>query len=220
MKKQRFPDIEKQIRKIRKEYRFGTLLRKDLAADPWDQFARWFLDAVKKSDNNANVMTLATSAKNVTSARCVLLKGFDERGLLFHTNLNSVKAEQILENPQGAAVFYWPALERQVIATGRIHQIPVKEAKLYFKSRPRESQIAAWCSLQSRVLKNREELDSRFQQWSEKFKGKEVPFPAHWGGFRLKPVEFEFWQGRANRLNDRLRYRQAGKSWLIERIEP
>ena len=216
----KFADIEKQIKKIRKECHFGTLLRKDLAPSPWDQFARWFSDAVKRSDYKANVMMLATSAKGSVSARSVLLKDFDKRGLLFHTHLNSLKARQIKENPRACAVFYWPETERQVIVTGRVIQIPAKETKLYFQSRPRESQIAAWCSLQNRVLKNREELDARFEQWSEKFKGKDIPFPSHWAGFRLKPAEFEFWQGRANRLNDRFRYRSSGKSWKIGRIEP
>ncbi len=214
-----FQDLESHIRKIRKEYHFGTLRRKDLQKNPWDQFASWFLQAVKKSAS-ANVMVLATAAKGSVSTRCVLLKGFDEQGLLFHSNANSRKAAQIKANPRVSACFYWPELEKQVTVIGKAVQVPLSETKKYFMSRPRESQIAAWCSFQNKVLKNREALDGKFEKMKKKFEGGKIPIPPYWTGYRIKPEEFEFWQGRANRLNDRFRYRRAKGAWRIDRIEP
>lgn len=216
----KFRNIEKIIGQIRKEYHFGKLRRKDLAADPLDQFAAWFLEAVKHCGPKANVMILATAGGQTISARAVLLKGFDEKGFLFYTHGQSRKARQIRENPRAGACFYWPELERQVTVTGPVTLIPKNETEIYFHSRPREAQIAAWCSEQSQVIENREELDRRFEAMKKKFEGKEIPLSPHWRGYRLEPKEFEFWQGRANRLNDRFRYHLEKGRWLIERLQP
>ncbi len=213
-------DLEIVFKKIRKEYHFRKLSRKDLPPNPWNQFPRWFGQAVSHKDPNVNIMMLATSAKNVVTTRCVLLKGFDERGLLFHSNMGSKKIKQIEINPRASLCFYWPTMERQINVCGRVKKISREEAEKYFHSRPREARIAAWCSKQSGVLQNREELDQRFDQTKKKFEGRSIPCPPYWAGFRLLPEEFEFWQGRANRLNDRFRYRLARGVWRIERFEP
>ncbi len=217
---ERFKDLEKTAAKIRREYHFGKLSRKDLAPDPLDQFAHWFREAVKREDAKANIMVLATAGKKGVSSRSVLLKGLDERGFLFYTNTRSRKARDLRENPRASACFYWAELERQVLVTGRVKQIPGKEALIYFHSRPREAQIATWCTEQNRVIENREVLDRRFAEMKKKFVGREIPLHPHWAGFRLRPDEIEFWQGRANRLNDRFRYRLRASKWLLERLEP
>lgn len=206
--------------RLRKEYHFGRLDRKDLAKNPFKQFARWFNEAVKAGDERADVMVLATAGKNTVTTRSVLLKGFDERGVLFYSNTQSRKARQLRENPHSSVCFYWAALERQVAVSGEVRKIPQKEARIYFRSRPRGAQIASWCTEQSRVIRDRNELDRRFREMKKKFAGRPVPFNPYWGGFRLKPKEFEFWQGRANRLNDRFRYRLKSGRWVIERLEP
>ncbi len=216
----KFRDLETVFKKIRKEYHFGKLSRKELAPSPWDQFEDWFSQAVSHKDPNANIMVLATSAKNFVSTRCVLLKGFNKSGLLFYSNTGSRKVKQLEINPRASLCFYWPAMERQVNIRGPVKKISREEAEIYFYSRPRKAQIAAWCSRQSGILKNREELDQRFDQMRKRFKGREIPLPPYWAGFRLKPEEFEFWQGRANRLNDRFRYRTIKGGWLMERLEP
>lgn len=215
-----FEDLKTAFRKIRKEYHFGKLCREDLARNPWDQFADWFSQAVTRKDPNANIMVLATSANNLVTTRCVLLKGFDHRGLIFHSNTESRKVEQLQKNPKASVCFYWPTMERQVNILGRVKKISREGAEKYFHSRPREAQIAAWCSRQSRVLKNRGELDRRFEQMNKNFEGHEIPLPPYWAGFCLKPQAFEFWQGRASRLNDRFRYRPTKRAWVIERLEP
>jgi len=208
------------ISPLRKEYHFGKLDRQDLAGNPFKQFARWFNEAVKAGDERADVMILATAGKNTVSTRSVLLKGFDKRGFLFYSNTQSRKARELRENPRASVCFYWAALERQATLSGEVRKVPQKEARIYFRSRPRDAQIASWCTEQSRVIQGREELDRRFREMKKKFAGRPVPFNPRWGGFRLQPREFEFWQGRANRLNDRFRYRLQSGRWLIERLQP
>lgn len=217
---EKYRDLEKLIGQIRKEYHFGKLERENLTPDPFDQFAHWFMDAVKHCDAKANVMVLSTSEKDRVTSRSVLLKGFDERGLLFYTQKQSRKARALRANPHASVCFYWTELERQVTIHGLVREIPRAEAEVYFRSRPREAQIASWCSRQSNVIESREELDRRFREVEKKYDGREIPFNPEWGGFRLEPEEFEFWQGRLNRLNDRFRYRYHDKAWLIERLEP
>jgi pyridoxamine 5'-phosphate oxidase len=221
MKISKYRNLDKYIEKIRKEYHFGKLERKDLTRNPFDQLEHWLLQAIKRKDPKANVMVLATSsAKGKVSSRSVLLKGISEKGLLFYTHKNSLKARQLDENPQASVCFYWGGMERQVTVMGRVMKIPQKEAELYFRSRPREAQIAAWCTEQSRVIRSREELDRRFEAMKRKFAGREIPISPYWTGYCLKPGEFEFWQGRANRMNDRFRYRPKSGRWLIERLQP
>lgn len=216
----KFQDLEKMLGDLRKDYRFGELCFEDLSPDPFDQFSRWLLEAIREKDAKADVMVLGTSADNRVSTRCVLLKGFSEKGLVFYTNTRSRKARQIARNPKASACFYWASLERQVTVMGPVKTVSRKEAEIYFQTRPPNAQIAAWCSEQSKVLKSREELERRFEEMKKKFEGIPVPFPEFWSGFRIQPNEFEFWQGRANRLNDRFRYQQTATGWRIERLSP
>ena len=213
--------VEKMLGRIRKEYHFGQLDRQDLCPDPLDQFARWLKDAVERhQDAKANVMVLATAGKGKGSNRCVLLKDLTKQGFVFYTYTQSLKARQLKENPRASACFYWPETERQVTVAGRVRRIPRRKVEIYFRSRPREAQIAAWCTEQSQVIQSREELDCRFREWSRKFEGREIPLSPYWAGFCLEPSEFEFWQGRANRLNDRFRYRLKAGRWTLERLQP
>ena len=212
--------MEKLIGGIRKEYHFGKLDREDLVPNPFEQFARWFTEAIQHRDPKANVMVLATAGKKSISTRSVLLKGFDERGLAFYSHQKSRKARELRENPKASICFYWAMLERQVTANGRVKEINPRETEIYFRSRPRDAQIATWCTEQNRVLRSRKELDLKFEQVKKKFGDREVPLNPNWLGFRLEPQEFEFWQGRTNRLNDRFRYRRRERGWLIERLEP
>ena len=220
MNSKKYRDLEKMIATIRKEYHFGKLDRGDLSANPFEQFARWFTEAVKHRDKKANVMVLATAGEKTISTRSVLLKGFNEKGFIFYSNIKSRKVRELKENPRASVCFYWAELEKQVTVSGRVKEMGLKETEIYFRSRPREAQIATWCTEQNRVLQTRKELDLRFERMRKKFEGREIPLNLHWKGFRLEPQEFEFWQGRANRLNDRFRYRRRARGWLIERLEP
>jgi pyridoxamine 5'-phosphate oxidase len=167
-------------------------------------------------------MTLATADKQGRpSARVVLLKGLDARGFIFYTNYNSRKGRELEANSEAALVFYWPDQEREVCVAGRVTKLPASESEAYFRSRPRGSQIGAWASDQSAVVRDRVELEQKWEQVEKRYPGKEVPCPAHWGGYVLAPARLEFWQGRPNRLHDRFRYaRQSDGSWLIERLSP
>ena len=214
-----FKDIDKII--FRRPYRFGKLDEKDLVSDPIRQFEKWFEQALRSQILHPNAMTLATaSRKGKPSARMVLLKGFDQNGFVFYTHYKSHKGKEICENPAGSLVFYWPELERQVIAAGRIQKVPQKESKRYFSRRPRLSCLAAWASQQSEPIKSRQDLDKKFDEMSAKYHGKEIPLPPDWGGFRMKPETIEFWQGRENRLNDRILYIKKGKHWTKKRLQP
>ena len=166
-------------------------------------------------------MTLATANEDgQPSARIVLLKGFDDRGFVFYTNYHSRKGKELSENSRACLLFYWPAVARQVRIEGTVEKVTAEESDRYFSSRPLGSRIGAWASDQSQPVTNREELEKRFAEYSEKF-GEQVPRPPHWGGYRVKPSTIEFWQGRDNRLHDRLLYRlQDNGSWLIERLAP
>ena len=169
-------------------------------------------------------MVLATAnAKGAPSARMVLLKGFATKGLTFYTNYNSRKAQELLQNPQAALLFYWDALEKQVRIEGTIHQLSATESDQYFQQRPKGSQIGAWASPQSQVIDNRQWLKDKEAQLTEQYADQDqIPRPAHWGGFRLRPTRFEFWQGRPSRLHDRFQYRldDFQNEWIIERLAP
>jgi pyridoxamine 5'-phosphate oxidase len=169
-----------------------------------------------------NAMTLATADRQGRpSARTVLLKGLDERGFIFFTNYNSRKGNELEENPEAALVFYWPEQERQVCVAGRVSKVPVAESEAYFRTRPRGSQIGAWASDQSAAVRDRAELEHKWDEIEKRYPDKDVPCPAHWGGYVLHPTRLEFWQGRPNRLHDRFRYtRQPNDSWMIERLCP
>jgi pyridoxamine 5'-phosphate oxidase len=205
-----------------KEYGLYELKETDLAPNPFKQFEKWYDDALKSGSLQPDAMTLATSTRDGRpSARMMLLKGFDEKGFVFYTNSESKKGKDLAENPLGAIVFWWAQLERQVRIEGNIDKVSDKEADTYFRSRPRESQIAAWVSEQSRVISSREVIESRFRELEVKYKNRDIPRPPYWTGYRLRPHSIEFWQGRPNRLHDRLRYRLLDDgSWVIERLAP
>ena len=190
--------------------------------DPIRQFARWFADAEAAGLNFPNAVALATATPDgVPSARMVLLKDFDERGFTFYTNYGSQKGRELEANPCAALCFYWMELDRQVRITGRVGRTTRQESELYFHSRPADSQFGAWASEQSRVIASREVLEQRMRDLQREYAGMEVPLPPFWGGFRLVPGAIEFWQSRASRLHDRLRYtRSAAGVWIIERLSP
>ncbi|HMU44808.1 MAG TPA: pyridoxamine 5'-phosphate oxidase [Chitinophagaceae bacterium] len=211
-----------RIADIRKNYSMKKLSEKKADTDPFIQFAKWWKQAVKAEIDEANAMTLATaSSDGMPSARIVLLKDFDERGFSFFTNYQSFKGRELSENPKACLIFFWKELERQVRITGLVEKLDGKMSDDYFNSRPEESRIGAITSPQSQVIKSREWLDDTFKKNKEKYKDKKIKRPQHWGGYLVKPVIFEFWQGRPNRLHDRLQYAlQDDGSWKIERLAP
>jgi len=209
------------IGNIRRDYTLARLDEASVDPDPLIEFARWFEEALKAEARDPNAMTLATAnAAGVPSARIVLLKGFDGRGFVFFTDYRSRKGAELAENPRAALVFYWPELERQVRITGGTAPVERQESETYFRSRPRASRLGAWISHQSQVIAGRQELDDRVPEMERRYPGDDVPLPAYWGGFRLRPESIEFWQGRASRLHDRIRYVRKGDSWRIERLSP
>ena len=198
-----------------------ALLENDLDKSPFAQFGRWFEEAKASQALMAESMTVSTCVDNVVSSRVCLLKGFDERGFVFYTNYSSRKGQQISENPRVALCFYWPGLERQVRIEGVAIKTAEEESDAYFATRPRGSQLGAWASNQSSVVFGRADLDQRFRELEANYKDRAVPRPPHWGGYRVIPVEIEFWQGRADRLHDRFVYRlREPKDWIIERLSP
>ena len=215
-------DMTADIAAIRKEYIQKTFDEKDAAGDPFVQFGRWWREAIDSNIDEVNAMTLATaSADGLPSARIVLLKDYDENGFVFFTNYNSAKGRQLLENPRACLVFFWKELERQVRITGSIEKVPAEESDDYFNSRPAGSRIGAWASSQSSVIAGRDELEESVKSFTAEFGTGVIPRPAHWGGFRVKPAVIEFWQGRSNRLHDRLQYTLTEKGdWKIERLAP
>jgi len=210
------------IADIRKNYSQKTLLEKDVDADPIVQFSKWWNEAVVSEIEEVNAMTLATaSADGMPSARIVLLKGVDKDGFTFFTNYNSFKGQQLAENPKACLVFFWKELERQVRVTGLIEKSSAVASDNYFHSRPAGSQLGAIASPQSQVIENREWLDDHYHQLEDQIKGQPLQRPAHWGGYVVKPVIVEFWQGRPSRLHDRLQYTLEDNGvWTIERLAP
>ena len=207
---------------MRRNYAAQALDRGDLNPSPFAQFDRWMREAIDSQVIEPNAMALATAGSaGQPTLRAVLLKGFDERGFVFYTNYESAKARHMSENPQVALLFQWLALERQVSVTGTAEKISAAESLSYFLSRPRESQIGAWASRQSEVVTTRSMLEAMFAEMKAKFLAGQIPLPGFWGGFRVLPATFEFWQGRPNRLHDRLQYsRSAEKDWTIQRLMP
>lgn len=198
---------------LRESYTRGGLSEADADPEPWAQFARWFGEAVESGLREPNAMTLATATPN---ARIVLMKGYSAEGVVFYTNYLSTKGQELEANPQVALLFFWSELERQVRMKGIASKISRGETLTYFRSRPPGSQMGAAISPQSQVISGREVLEAKLAAAP----GGEVPLPEHWGGYRVRVSEFEFWQGRPNRLHDRLRYRLAGGAWLRERLAP
>lgn len=191
------------------------------ADDPIAFFQRWFEDATASGLYLPDSMTLATATPGgAPSARMMLLKGVDHGGFVFFTNYESRKAQELLTNPRAVLVFHWAVLQRQVRIEGTAERLPPAESQAYFQTRPRGSQIGAWASQQSAELASREELDRRVEAYEAKFAGQDIPLPPFWGGFRLLPSQIEFWQGRLNRLHDRVRYTRDGQGWTVARLYP
>ena len=210
------------VARLRKEYTRAGLKESDAASDPIVQFRRWFDEALAADLHEPNTMTLATATPDGRpSARVVLLKGFDGRGFDFYTNYKGRKGGELEVNPRCALVFYWGELERQVRVEGCASRIPEEESDGYFGSRPRGSRLGAWASEQSRPVESRGALEERLRDLEAEYEGREVPRPPFWGGYRVEPYSIEFWQGRENRLHDRLVYRHAGSGeWRRERLQP
>ena len=211
-----------KIADMRTEYRRGRLCREDLKPDPIEQFNLWLEEAARAGVIEPTAMSLATSWRDGRPlVRTVLLKGLDALGFVFFTNLASRKACQISDNPNVSLLFPWLALERQVIVTGRARQIPVMEALQYFVTRPRNSQLAAWASRQSRVISSRKVLEMEWERIKQKFGAGRIPLPSFWGGYRVSAQTIEFWQGGPDRLHDRFEYTlEPDGSWKVERLAP
>lgn len=214
--------MPEDISAIRKDYSKRSLSEKEVATDPFLQFESWWKEAVAANIDEVNAMTLATASMDaVPSARIVLLKGFSKDGFIFFSNYDSYKGQQLAENPKACLVFFWKELQRQIRITGLVMKVTATESDKYFDSRPEDSRIGASISPQSQVIENREWLDSEFQKKKNEIVDKTIERPSNWGGYIVKPVIIEFWQGGSNRLHDRIQYTlQDDGSWTIERLAP
>jgi len=211
-----------RIERLRREYQGKGLRENDFDPNPIQQFEKWFQDAVDAEIDLPDAMTLATvTSDGRPSARMVLLRGFGEEGFRFYTDYDSPKGVDLCVNPQAALVFYWNQLDRQIRISGAVEKTSSEDSDAYFQGRPRDSQISAWASKQSKTIENRQLLEAAHKEFEEKFRDREVPRPPNWGGYLVRPEWIEFWQGRPNRLHDRLRYDlQAEGTWKITRISP
>jgi pyridoxamine 5'-phosphate oxidase len=213
--------VYRSVASLRREYTRAGLREADASPDPIEQFREWFDQALGADLYEPNAMTLATATPDGRpSARIVLLKGFDDLGFVFYTNYESRKGSEMEDNPRAALVFHWNELERQVRVEGTVSRVSAEESDAYYASRPRGSRLGAWASEQSRVSDGRETLERRLEELEAEYGEGEIPRPPYWGGYRVEPEAVEFWQGRENRLHDRLLYRRERGGWRIERLQP
>jgi pyridoxamine 5'-phosphate oxidase len=215
--------MSKDLSNYRKSYEKQELLESNCPENPLELFQKWFLNAdASNTVEETNAVSLSTIGKDgYPKSRIVLLKKYNEEGFIFYTNYNSEKGKAIQENNQVCLSFFWPGLEQQIIIKGNVEKLQENLSDGYFKSRPTGSQLGAWASNQSKVIESREILEKNLQKFQKKFEGKEITRPPHWGGFMVKPISIEFWQGRPNRMHDRILYRlKEDLSWEIERLEP
>ena len=214
-------EVSERVRDLRNDYRKGELNESSVAGDPVSQFRTWMEEAIQAEVAEPNAMTLATAdAAGLPSARIVLLRGFDTRGFVFFTNYQSHKGSDLSVNPQAALCWFWPDLERQIRVVGAVEKVSVEESDDYFRKRPRGSRIGAWASPQSQVIDDRSFLELRVDEFETEFGTGEVLRPPHWGGYRLTPSSVEFWQGRASRLHDRIKYVWKDAGWTVQRLAP
>ena len=214
--------IQKNIADLREDYSLASLQEDQIDQDPVRQFETWFYEAMNSAISDVNAMTLCTVDKDSKPhSRIVLLKGIEQDRFLFYTNYHSHKGREMEQDPHVSLVFFWKELQRQVRIEGRVAKISEEESVAYFTSRPRESQLGAWASHQSEELESREELQARFSELQEIYKDKDIPKPPHWGGYAVSPELIEFWQGRSNRLHDRLCfYLRNDQTWDLKRLNP
>jgi len=225
--------MSNEIADIRKDYKLASLEEADVAANPIDQFTRWWNEAVASQIDEVNAMTLATAnAAGVPAARIVLLKGYNPDGFIFFTNYESDKGKNLAQNPHAAIVFFWKELERQIRIEGTVEKVSAEESDRYFNSRPASSRIGAWASPQSAVIENRMVIEQNVERYSSIFANDSIERPDHWGGYIVKPTSIEFWQGRSSRLHDRIKYTLENSAynaatdtrtelnWKIERLAP
>ena len=213
--------MARDIAELRKEYTRAGLSESDVSPNPVEQFRRWFDEALAADLHEPNAMTVATATPDgAPSVRVVLLKGFDGRGFVFYTNYEGRKGRELEENPRAALLFYWGELERQVRIEGTASRTGEEESDAYYASRPRGSRLGALASRQSSMIGSREQLEGRLASLEREYEGRDVPRPPYWGGYRVEPESFEFWQGRENRLHDRLAYRRDHGAWKIQRLQP
>jgi pyridoxamine 5'-phosphate oxidase len=209
------------IADIRKDYKLRSLSEEDVLNNPIDQFTNWWSDAVNSEIDEVNAMSLATAtAQGAPSARIVLLKGITTEGFMFFTNYESQKGKELAENPKAALVFFWRELERQVRIEGTVEKVSQEESEKYFASRPVASQIGAWASAQSTTITGRNILEENVLAYQKQFAEENIPKPPYWGGYLVKPLRVEFWQGRRSRLHDRIVYSRQNESWKKERLAP
>lgn len=212
---------KEEIQNLRRDYRRAQLLEKNVSADPFEQFDRWFKQARKAGEIEPNAMVLSTAdGRGAPSGRVVLLKEVEAGGFVFYTNYNSRKGKQLKTNPRGALTFFWPKLERQLRIEGQVRRVSRSQSEAYFQTRPRDSQLGAWASDQSSVINSRRELELIDAELAKVFGDGPIPLPDSWGGYRLVPSRIEFWQGRHGRLHDRLEYFRKKGVWMIRRLAP
>lgn len=208
------------LRSARRTYERAMLDEHSILRDPIEQLRVWLEEAHSAGESEPHAMCLCTASGSQPSARIVLLRGLDVRGLIFYTSYFSRKGRELAENPHTAAVFYWPGVERQVRVEGGVEQLSEDESDTYFAGRPRGHQIGAWASEQSEPVDARGVLDQRVLDYAERFEGEDVPRPHSWGGYLIVPKRFEFWQGRPNRMHDRIEFIRARSGWTIRRLQP